>query len=157
MQFDYHYFGDSTSFDTTYRMNNTFRPLAMFPGMNHHLKLVIFAGCLMYKDTTVGFKWLLEMFLAYMKDKHLQAIFTNQYPAIAATIRIVLHDTYHGLCTFHSFLNAKDKLKTSLYEGILSDLQNLMYNVDDEAMFRYWESTIANHFLGKGPFGHPWL
>ncbi|CAN1781803.1 Protein FAR-RED IMPAIRED RESPONSE 1, partial [Linum perenne] len=45
-----------------------------------------------------------------------------------------------------------------MYEGILSDLQNLMYNVDDEATFdRYWKLTIEKHFPGKGEFGHPWL
>ncbi|CAN1838071.1 Protein FAR1-RELATED SEQUENCE 5, partial [Linum perenne] len=157
-QFDYRCFGDSISFDTTYRTNNTYRPLALFAGLNHHRKLVIFAGCLMFEETTRGFMWVFETFLACMKNKHPETIFTDQCPAIAAAIRIVLPNTYHGLCTFHIFTNAKDRLKTSMYEGILSDLQNLMYNVDDEATFdRYWKLTIEKHFPGKGEFGHPWL
>ncbi|CAN1302048.1 Protein FAR1-RELATED SEQUENCE 5 [Linum perenne] len=112
----------------------------------------------MYEETTVGFKWLFETFIACMKGKPPQTIFTDQCPAIVAAIRLVLPDMYHGLCTFHIFTNAKDKLKTSKYDGILSDLQNLMYNVDDEASFAiYWESTVNKHFPGEGPFGHPWL
>ncbi|CAN1177145.1 Protein FAR1-RELATED SEQUENCE 7, partial [Linum perenne] len=70
MQFDYRCFGDSISFDTTYRTNNTYRPLALFAGLNHHRKLVIFAGCLMFEETTRGFMWVFETFLACMKNKH---------------------------------------------------------------------------------------
>ncbi|CAN1227688.1 Protein FAR1-RELATED SEQUENCE 5 [Linum perenne] len=69
MQLDYHCFGDCISFDTSYRTNNTFRPLALFARLNQHRKLVIFAGCLMYEETTVGFKWLFETFIACMKGK----------------------------------------------------------------------------------------
>ncbi|CAN1247481.1 Protein FAR1-RELATED SEQUENCE 7 [Linum perenne] len=63
--------------------------------MNHHKKLVIFDGCLMYEENSVCFKWLFETFLACMKKKHPQTIFTDQCPAIAATIRLVLPDTFH--------------------------------------------------------------
>ncbi|CAN1840948.1 Protein FAR1-RELATED SEQUENCE 5, partial [Linum perenne] len=94
MQFDYRCFGDSISFDTTYRTNNTYRPLALFAGLNHHRKLVIFAGCLMFEETTRGFMWVFETFLACMKNKHPETIFTDQCPAIAAAIRIVLPNTY---------------------------------------------------------------
>ncbi|CAN1295019.1 Protein FAR1-RELATED SEQUENCE 5 [Linum perenne] len=158
MQRDYEAFGDAISFDTTYRTNNTFRPLAVFTGFNHHRKLVVFGACLIFEETTEGFKWLFENFLECMKKKHPTTIFTDQCPAIAAGIRAVFPNTFHGLCTFHILENAKDKIKKGMKEGMMSSLCNLMFDVDDEAGFnKCWESTISKHFPGKGPYGHPWL
>ncbi|CAN0925412.1 Protein FAR1-RELATED SEQUENCE 7, partial [Linum grandiflorum] len=48
MQMDYHYFGDSISFDTTYRTNDMFRPLGLFCGFNHHRNLIVLGAALLY-------------------------------------------------------------------------------------------------------------
>ncbi|CAN1320448.1 Protein FAR1-RELATED SEQUENCE 5 [Linum perenne] len=42
MRKDFKYFGDLISFDTTYRTNNTSRPLAIFVGKNNHHQLIVF-------------------------------------------------------------------------------------------------------------------
>ncbi|KAL7213824.1 hypothetical protein ACSBR2_016372 [Camellia fascicularis] len=39
---DYELFGDAVSFDTTFRTNKEYRPLALFTGFNHFRKTVIF-------------------------------------------------------------------------------------------------------------------
>ncbi|CAN1352426.1 Protein FAR1-RELATED SEQUENCE 5 [Linum perenne] len=93
-----------------------------------------------------------------MKKKHPKTIFTHQCPAIAAGIRAVFPNTFHGLCTFHIFENAKDKIKKGTKEGMMSTLCNLMFDVDDEDGFdKCWESVINKHYPGKGPYGHPWF
>ncbi|CAN0919834.1 hypothetical protein LINGRAHAP2_LOCUS31689 [Linum grandiflorum] len=42
MRADYKVFGDFISFDTTYRTNEHYRPLAMFVGYNHHRRVCLF-------------------------------------------------------------------------------------------------------------------
>ncbi|CAN1336814.1 Protein FAR1-RELATED SEQUENCE 5, partial [Linum perenne] len=131
---------------------------AVFTGFNHHRKLVVFGACLIFEETTGGFKWLFKKFIECMKKKHPTTIFTDQCPAIAAGIRAVFPHTFHGLCTFHILENAKDMIKKGMKEGMMSSLCNLMFDGDDEAGFnKCWESTISKHFPGKGPYGHPWL
>ncbi|CAN1318480.1 Protein FAR1-RELATED SEQUENCE 5 [Linum perenne] len=119
--------------------------------------LVVFGACLIYEETTEGFKWLFEKFVECMK-KHPKIIFTDQCLAIGAGIRAVFPNTFYELCTFHIFKNAKDKIKKGMNEGMMSALCNLMFDVDDEDDFnKCWESTINKHYPGKGPYGHPWL
>jgi hypothetical protein len=52
---DYKLFGDVVSFDTTYRTNKEYRPLAMFVGFNHHREVVIFGTALLYDETIESF------------------------------------------------------------------------------------------------------
>ncbi|CAN0907348.1 Protein FAR1-RELATED SEQUENCE 7 [Linum grandiflorum] len=77
MQMDYHYFGDSISFDTTYRTNDMFRPLGLFVGFNHHRKLIILGAALLYEETTESFEWLFGAFLECMRGKHPKSIFSD--------------------------------------------------------------------------------
>ncbi|CAN1337728.1 Protein FAR-RED IMPAIRED RESPONSE 1 [Linum perenne] len=130
----------------------------MFTGFNHHRKLVVFGACLIYEETIVGFKWLFKKFLECMKNKHPKIIFTDQCSAIAAGIRAVFPNTFHGLYTFHIFENAKENIKKGMKEGMMPALCNLMFDVDDEDGFnKCWESTINKHYPEKGPHGDPWL
>ena len=48
---DYKLFGDVVSFDTTYRINKAYQPLAMFVGFNHHRESAIFGAALLYDET----------------------------------------------------------------------------------------------------------
>ncbi|CAI0550878.1 unnamed protein product, partial [Linum tenue] len=69
MREDYALFGDSVSFDTTFRTNKHFRPLGMFVGFNHHRQTCVFGACLLYDETTPSFEWLFEAFSRCMKRK----------------------------------------------------------------------------------------
>ena len=48
---NYRLFGDVVSFDTMYRTNKEYRPLAMFVGFNHLRESVIFGVALLYDET----------------------------------------------------------------------------------------------------------
>ncbi|CAN0915253.1 Protein FAR-RED IMPAIRED RESPONSE 1 [Linum grandiflorum] len=158
MQLDYHCFGDTISFDTTYRTNNEFRSLVYFFGLNHYRNLIVLGTYLLYEETTEGFKWLFTTFLECMKGKKPKTIFTDQCPAIAGGIRIVMSETFHGLCTFHINENAKDKFRKASQNGIVKDLSHLMFGVDNEAEFdQHWDMMLQKHFTDKLPEGHSWL
>ncbi|CAN1148622.1 Protein FAR1-RELATED SEQUENCE 5 [Linum perenne] len=87
----------------------------------------------MYEETTEGFKWVFNTFLECMKNKHPRTIFTDQCPAIAASIISVMPNTFHGLCIFHINENAKEKLKgKAAKDGIITDLNFLMKWVDTD-------------------------
>ena len=99
---DYKLFGDVVSFDTTYRINKAYRPLAMFVGFNHHRESAIFGAALLYDETIDTFQWLFEA----MSGKKPNRIFTDQDPAMAKAFSLVMPNTYHRLCKWHLMQNA---------------------------------------------------
>ncbi|CAN1319394.1 Protein FAR1-RELATED SEQUENCE 9 [Linum perenne] len=59
---EYSMFGDSISFDTTYRTNKDYMPLSLFVGYNHHRDMVIFGDALLFDEMLATFQWLFGMF-----------------------------------------------------------------------------------------------
>ncbi|KAL7237879.1 hypothetical protein ACSBR2_004058 [Camellia fascicularis] len=53
---DYGLFGDVVSFDTTFRTNKEYRPLALFSSFNHFRMTVIFGAALLYDETAESFE-----------------------------------------------------------------------------------------------------
>ena len=132
MIIDYKLFGDVVSFDTTYKTNKEYRPLAIFVGFNHRREVVIFGAALLYDETMESFQWLFETFFEAMLGKKPNTFITNQYPAMAKAISLVMPNTYHQLCKWHLMQNA---LK---YIGhLLRDEDG--FRSDFNACFKVWE------------------
>ena len=93
--FDYSYFGDVITFDTTYSTNKDAKPLGVFLGLNHHRETIVFGGALLYNETIESFVWLFETFLEVMSKNKSITIFTNQDVAISAAIKVVMPKTYY--------------------------------------------------------------
>jgi len=156
MIIDYKLFGDVVSFDTTYRTNKEYRLLAMFVGFNHHREVVIFGVALLYNETIESFQWLFETFFEAMSGKKPNTIFTNQDPAMAKAISLVMPDTYHRLCTWHLMQNALKHVGHLLRgeNGFRSDLN---------ACFKFWEEeeeflSAWNDILHKhNVYDNSWL
>ncbi|KAM3340128.1 hypothetical protein P3S68_029998 [Capsicum galapagoense] len=53
---DFKIYGDVVSFDTTYRTNREYRPLALFVDLNNHREMVIFGATLLYEESTGSFE-----------------------------------------------------------------------------------------------------
>ncbi|CAN0843844.1 Protein FAR1-RELATED SEQUENCE 5, partial [Linum grandiflorum] len=159
MQMDYHYFGDSISFDTTYRTNDMFRPLGLFCGFNHHCNLIVLGAALLYEETTESFQWLFSTFLECMRGKVLQSIFSDQCPANAAGIRSIFSNAFHGLGSFHIRENDSKNMGLELagkvFKNGLTDAMYHVYTVDQ--FHSVWNRMIATTFPGEGHGGHPWL
>ncbi|KAF7844475.1 protein FAR1-RELATED SEQUENCE 5-like [Senna tora] len=61
MVLDYGYFGEVVSFDTTFCTNKANRPLALFGGLNHHKRIVIFGAALLYDETVACYEYMINM------------------------------------------------------------------------------------------------
>ncbi|KAF5960661.1 hypothetical protein HYC85_001870 [Camellia sinensis] len=103
---DYGLFGDAVSFDTTFRTNKEYCPLALFSGFNHFRMIVIFGAALLYDETAESFEWLFETFLDAMSGKKPVSFFTDQDQAMAKAISQIMPEVFYGLCTFHLMQNA---------------------------------------------------
>ncbi|XP_062166347.1 protein FAR1-RELATED SEQUENCE 5-like [Alnus glutinosa] len=144
------------SFDATYRTNKEYRPLAMFVGFNHHREVVIFGAALLYDETIESFQWLFETFFEVMLGKKPNTIFTDQDPAMAKAISLVMPDTYHQLCTWHLMQNALKHVGHLLRgeNGFRSDL-NACFKVweEEEEFLSAWNDILHKHNV----YDNSWL
>ncbi|XP_074265808.1 protein FAR1-RELATED SEQUENCE 5-like [Silene latifolia] len=83
---NYSFFGDAVSFDPTYGTNKYDMVFTPFTGVNHHRKLVLFAGCLLLHEDDISFQWTFQHFLTAMGQKEPQFMITDQYPGIKKVI-----------------------------------------------------------------------
>ena len=107
---DYSHFDDVITFDTMYGTNRDAKPLGVFLGLNHHRETVVFVGALLYDETIESFVWLFETFLEAMSKKKSITVFTDQEAAMSVAIKVVMPKTYHVLCSWHMWQNAKKHL-----------------------------------------------
>ncbi|KAL4626268.1 hypothetical protein ACB092_05G084100 [Castanea dentata] len=147
MIIDYSHFGDVIMFDTTYSTNRDARPLGVFLGLNHHRETVVFGGALLYDETIESFVWLFETFLEAMSEKKTITIFTDQDAAMSATVKVVMPKTYHALCSWHMWQNAKKHLSYLLKTEpqFNADFLACIYEYDGEDEFL----TAWNEMLDK--------
>ncbi|CAL1387130.1 unnamed protein product [Linum trigynum] len=161
MREDYALFGDSVSFDTTFRTNKYFCPLGMFVGFNHHRQTCVFGACLMYDETTPSFEWLFVAFSRCMKNKLSITIFTDQDAAMAAALRNEWPTVFHALCTWHILMNAKKHLRKdkAFWKKFQHHISFIFYDVDSEEEFDMaWSTMVSDCFPNSDiADGHQWL
>ncbi|KAG6708290.1 hypothetical protein I3842_06G073800, partial [Carya illinoinensis] len=145
---DYNLFGDVVSFDTTYRTNKEYGPLAMFVGFNHHRETAIFGAALLHDETIESFKWLFETFFEAMSGKKPKTIFTDQDPAMAKAISMVMPSTYHRLCKWHLMQNAMKHVGHLLRgEGGFRIDFSACFKIyeEEEVLFSAWDSMLHKY------------
>lgn len=147
MIIDYALFGDSISFDTTFRTNKGYRPFGLFSGFNHFRMTSIFGATLLYDETSESFEWLFKTFLHAMSGKKPTTI---QDAAMAKAISIVMPDVFHGLCTFHLNQNALKHLGHLYHSGskFPEELNTCIYGYEDEdELYKAWDTLIKTYNL----------
>ncbi|KAK7282384.1 hypothetical protein RIF29_11092 [Crotalaria pallida] len=97
----YQQFGDSITFDTTYKTNKYSMPFAPFTGVNNHYQSILFGCALIQDESEISFIWLFEKWLEAMGGKKPISIITDQDIAMGAAIKKVFPDTRHRLCLWH--------------------------------------------------------
>ncbi|KAJ6806331.1 protein FAR1-RELATED SEQUENCE 5-like [Iris pallida] len=97
----YSRFGDTVTFDTTYRTNKYKLPFAPFIGVNHHRQSIHFGGCLLENEVEDTFVWLFETWLEAMGGVPPISIITDQDLAMTAAIKKVFPNTRHRFCLWH--------------------------------------------------------
>ncbi|CAN0908183.1 Protein FAR1-RELATED SEQUENCE 3 [Linum grandiflorum] len=160
MQGNYHCFGDAIYFDTTYRLDKSYRPMALFAGMNHHRQLCVFGAALLYDETAETFEWLFKTFLRYMSGKQPVSLFTDQCDAVASGIKSAFPKTFHALCPYRITEAAKKNLGNLCDTKFLKELVYLMEDVCHEAEHNSkWTKMVEKYVSGKSSTaaGKKWL
>ncbi|VVA33690.1 PREDICTED: FAR1-RELATED SEQUENCE, partial [Prunus dulcis] len=102
---------DILIFDSTYKTNMYDKPLVLFVGSNNHCSTIMFASALLLDDTFETYNWVLETFMAFMKDKTPISILTDGDEVMQKAVDDVFPMSNHQLCSWHLSRNAHNNLK----------------------------------------------
>ncbi|KAJ6727831.1 PROTEIN FAR1-RELATED SEQUENCE 5-LIKE [Salix koriyanagi] len=83
---NYTYFGDTVTFDTTYRSNRYRLPFAPFTGVNHHGQPVLFGCALLVYESEASFLWLFKTWLMAMSERPPVSITTDHDRVICLAV-----------------------------------------------------------------------
>lgn len=148
---NYNYFGDTVTFDTTYRMNRYRVPFAPFTGWNHHGQPVLFGCALLLNESEASFVWLFEAWLAAMSGRHPVSITTDQDRIIRSAVAHVFPGARHRFCKWNVFREAQEKLSDVYHSQPNFEVEfqrciNLVETVDE--FESCWESLLQRYNLG---------
>lgn len=148
----YIYFGDTVTFDTTYKKNKYMMPFVTFSGVNNHLQPVNFGCALLIDETEYSFIWLFETWLAAMGGRPPISLVTDQNRAITAAITKVFPDTCHRFCKWLILSRTKQKLAHlySAHPTLRDELEKCVIESESIRTFETnWATTIAEYDLRK--------
>ncbi|XP_015889513.2 protein FAR1-RELATED SEQUENCE 5 [Ziziphus jujuba] len=153
---NYTYFGDTVTFDTTYRSNRYRLPFAPFTGVNHHGQPVLFGCALLINESESSFVWLFETWLAAMSGRSPVSITTDHDRVIRLAVTQVFPESRHRFCKWHIFKECQEKLSHVLsehpsFEAELHKCVNLTESVEE--FESCWLSIIDRYDLRE----HEWL
>ncbi|KAL2348727.1 hypothetical protein Fmac_002727 [Flemingia macrophylla] len=153
---NYTYFGDTVTFDTTYRSNRYRLPFAPFTGVNHHGQPVLFGCALLINESEESFVWLFKTWLEAMSGQPPVSITTDHDRVIRAAINHVFPGTRHRFCKWHIFKECQEKLSHVLsehhnFEADLHKCVNLTESIEE--FESCWFSLIDRYNLQE----HEWL
>ena len=146
----YRHFGDSVTFDTTYKKTKYMMPFATFRGVNHHLQSVTF-GCALLMDETKGsYIWLFETWLSAMGGKHPVSLITDRDKVMEGAIKRVFPNVAHYFCKWHILSRCKQKLSDvySKQASLKWDLKHCINETETAEEFEAcWESILSKYNL----------
>ncbi|XP_021636089.2 protein FAR1-RELATED SEQUENCE 5 [Hevea brasiliensis] len=153
---NYTYFGDTVTFDTTYRSNRYRLPFAPFTGVNHHGQPVLFGCAFLINETEASFVWLFNTWLTAMSGRHPVSITTDHDAVIRSAIMQVFPDTRHRFCKWHIFKKCQEKLshvflKHPNFEADFHKCVNLTESIEE--FESCWLSLVDRYDLRD----HEWL
>ncbi|XP_021908607.1 protein FAR1-RELATED SEQUENCE 5-like [Carica papaya] len=147
---NYSYFGDSVTFDTTYRTNRYRVPFAPFSGWNHHGQPVLFGCALLLNESESSFVWVFQTWLAAISGHHPISITTDQDRIIRAAVAQVFPGTRHRFCKWNVFKEAQEKLSDiyRLYPAFELEFQRCINLTETVEEFEScWESLHQRYSL----------
>lgn len=147
---NYYYFGDTVTFDTTFRSNRYRLPFVPFTGVNHHGQPVLFGCAFLVNESESSFVWLFNTLLEAMSGKRPLSITTDYDATIRSAVMQVLPETRHRFCKWHIFKKCQEKLSHVLLEhpGFEADFHkcvNLPESVDE--FESCWLSVLGRYDL----------
>lgn len=153
---NYTYFGDTITFDTTYRSNRYRLPFAPFTGINHHGQPVLFGCAFLINESEASFVWLFKTWLMAMSGRPPLSITTDHDAVIRSAITQVFPETRHRFCKWHIFKKCQEKLSQVFlqhpnFEADFHKCVNL--NESIEEFESCWLSLVDGYDLRD----HEWL
>lgn len=153
---NYTYFGDTVTFDTTYRSNRYKLPFAPFTGVNHHGQPVLFGCAFLINESEASFVWLFNTWLVAMSGRPPLSITTDHDPVIQSAVIQVFPETRHRFCKWHIFKKCQEKLSHVFlehpnFEAVFHKCVNLTDSIDE--FESCWLSLIDRYGLRD----HEWL
>lgn len=107
---NYNYFGDTVTFDTTYRSNRYRLPFAPFTGVNHHGQPVLFGCSFLINESESSFIWLFQTWLSAMSARPPVSITTDHDSVIRSAVLQVFPDIRHRFCKWHIFKKCQERM-----------------------------------------------
>lgn len=153
---NYAYFGDTVTFDTTYRSNRYRLPFAPFTGVNHHGQPVLFGCAFLINESETSFVWLFKTWLTAMSGRLPVSITTDYDVVIGSAIMQVLPNTRHRFCKWHIFKKCQEKLSHVFLQhpNFEADFHKCVNLTDSIEEFEScWISLFDSYSLGD----HEWL
>ncbi|XAR73650.1 hypothetical protein NMG60_11007690 [Bertholletia excelsa] len=153
---NYIYFGDTVTFDTTYRSNRYRLPFAPFTGINHHGQPVLFGCALLINESEASFVWLFRKWLEAMSGRPPVSITTDHDRVIRMAVTEIFPNTRHRFCKWHIFKECQEKLSHVLqehpnFEAELHKCVNLSESTEEFECC--WLSLVDRYDLRE----HEWL
>ncbi|XP_048429694.1 protein FAR1-RELATED SEQUENCE 5-like [Pyrus x bretschneideri] len=153
---NYSYFGDTVTFDTTYRSNRYRLPFAPFTGVNHHGQPILFGCAFLINESEASFVWLFKTWLMAMSGRPPVSITTDHDPVIQSAIKQVFPQTRHRFCKWHVFKKCQEKLshvflKHPTFEADFHKCVNLTESIEE--FESYWLSLVDKYSLRD----HEWI
>ncbi|CAM8941874.1 unnamed protein product [Rhodiola kirilowii] len=153
---NYAYFGDTVTFDTTYRYNRYRLPFATFTGVNHHGQPVLFGCAFIINESEASFLWLFNTWLMAMSGQHPGSITSDHDTIIRSAITQVFPNTRHRFCKWHILKKCQEMLSQVFLEhpGFEADFHKCVNLTDSIEEFEsYWLALVHRYDLRD----HDWL
>lgn len=141
----YDLYGDSLSFDTTYKTNKYNLPFAPFVGVSGHGQSCLFACSIIQDETIDTFEWLFQTFLDCMGGKQPATVITDQDVSMKEAVPAVFNQSKHRNCLFHVKKKAEEKCCSSFVtKGDLhADFTDIVHNSLTVAEFEnLWQQMV---------------
>ncbi|KAK4492239.1 hypothetical protein RD792_003040 [Penstemon davidsonii] len=153
---DYNHFGDTVTFDTTYRSNRYRLPFLPFTGLNHHGQPVLFGCAFLINESEASFVWLFNTWLEAMSGRSPVSITTEHDNIIRSAITQVFPNTRHRFCKWHIFKKCQERLSHVLlkhphFEAEFHKCVNLCESTEE--FESCWHSLVDKYDLRD----HEWL
>ncbi|XP_028780991.1 protein FAR1-RELATED SEQUENCE 5 [Neltuma alba] len=153
---NYTFFGDTVTFDTTYRSNRYRLPFAPFTGVNHHGQPVLFGCAFMINESEASFVWLFKTWLMAMSGRPPVSITTDLDCVLRSAIIQVFPETRHRFCKWHIFKKCQEKLshiflKHPNFEAEFHKCVNLTESIEE--FESCWLTLVDRYDLRD----HEWL
>ncbi|GJY97273.1 FAR1-related sequence 5-like protein [Tanacetum coccineum] len=153
---NYQRFGDTISFDATFRSNKYRMVFVPFTGIDNHNRSVTFGAGLLSDETVKSYKWLLQSFKkAFVADP--QVVVTDQDASMKQAVEAEFPNARHRLCMWHIMQKLVTKVgssvcnKSNFKQRFCSIVWNERISID---MFEQeWASIMDEFDLGS----HKWL